>query len=184
MTFQTAWPSDKVAPNPESIAGEQEIEAAFAFRLRAASDRRLVVGRESWSLPRDRPREAEFEGDAFVRGFDSTVEFMVSREVTTSVVHRALNLMRYLFSPNTIYASIAPEDNGLVFYWTAAGMAIEIDVCADGTYWWGVKDVAGESYSGESRRLPVQRLRHSLNMFSKEVDSANPRWRDAFQQLA
>lgn len=88
-----------------------------------------------------------------------------------------MKLVDVLFTPNTVYASIAPDDGGASFYWRAGEMSIEIDIYPVEGYWWRVKDVAAESYSDDGAELPLERLKYSLNWFSKDVERENPRWR-------
>lgn len=88
-----------------------------------------------------------------------------------------MKITKFLFKPNTVYASIAEDDNGLIFYWKAGSMSIEIDVFPGEGFWWAVTDVAHESYEGSGYELEIERLKHSLNQFSKEVETANPAWR-------
>ncbi|OPX05949.1 hypothetical protein B1790_29615 [Mycobacterium sp. AT1] len=90
---------------------------------------------------------------------------------------RAMKLIDVLFTPNTIYASIAPDDGGVTFYWRAGEMSVEIDIYLGEGYWWRVQNVAAESYTDHSTDLPIERLKYSLNWFSKDVDRENPNWR-------
>lgn len=97
--------------------------------------------------------------------------------VDSGAFDRALKIVDVLFTPNTIYSSIAPDDGGVTFYWRAADMSIEIDVYSGEGYWWRVRNVAAENYSGHGSDLPTDNLKYSLTWLSKEVDRANPLWR-------
>lgn len=97
--------------------------------------------------------------------------------VDSGAYGRASKLVDVLFTPNTIYSSIAPDDGGVTFYWRAADMSIEIDVYSGEGYWWRVRNVAAENYSGHGSELPTEELKYSLTWFSKDVDRANPLWR-------
>lgn len=90
---------------------------------------------------------------------------------------RAKNLIDVLFTPNTVYASIAPDDGGVTFYWRAGDMSVEIDIYSGEGYWWRVRNVAAHSYSGDGPELPIDQLKYSLNWFSKDVERENPHWR-------
>jgi hypothetical protein len=91
---------------------------------------------------------------------------------------RAMTLVDVLFTPNTVYASISSDDNGVTFYWRAGDMSIEVDIHPVEGFWWRVRNVAAENYSGHGNAIhQYDQLKHSLKMFSKEVDRANPQWR-------
>ncbi|WP_156738532.1 hypothetical protein [Mycobacterium sp. E2699] len=91
---------------------------------------------------------------------------------------RAVTLVDVLFTPNTVYASISSDDGGVTFYWRAGDMSIEIDIHPAEGFWWRVRNVAAENYSGHGAAIhQYDQLKHSLKMFSKEVDRANPHWR-------
>lgn len=98
--------------------------------------------------------------------------------IESSAYDHAMTLIDVLFTPNTVYATIAPDDGGVSFYWRAADMSIEIDICPVGGFWWRVRNVAAENYSGSGTSIhQFDQLKHSLKMFSKEVELANPHWR-------
>lgn len=106
------------------------------------------------------------------------VDDMVADGLTdATTAERARTLIEALFTPNTVYASIAPDDGGITFYWRAADMSIEIDIYPIEGYWWRVRNVAMENYSGHGKELPIPELKHSLTWLSKEVDRVNPHWR-------
>ncbi|NKY44289.1 hypothetical protein [Nocardia cerradoensis] len=107
------------------------------------------------------------------------IQGLLSRKlIDISVAGRGKSLVDFLFTPNTIRASVTSVDDDLIFYWTALSMSIEIDVLSYGGYWWSVKEIATESYSDEGEVLPIDQLQYSLNHFSKEVEAANPEWRN------
>jgi hypothetical protein len=135
------------------------------------------------------PEFSDFWRSAVMRaltGFDSAgnrarraIDGLVSDGlVDTSTAERARILVQVLFTPNTIYASIAPDDGGITLYWRAGDMSIEIDIYPTEGYWWRVRNVAAENYSGHGGELPIEALKYSLTWFSKEVDRANPHWRN------
>jgi hypothetical protein len=97
--------------------------------------------------------------------------------IEVSSADRAKKLVDVLFTPNTIYAAIAPDDGGVTFYWRARDMSIEIDIYPSEGYWWRVRNVAMEDYSNHGNELPIEQLKYSLTWFSKEVERANPSWR-------
>ena len=97
--------------------------------------------------------------------------------IDSGAFDRGMKLVDILFTPNTIYCSIAPDDGGVTFYWRAADMSIEIDIYSGEGYWWRVRNVAAENYSGHGGELPIDALKYSLTWFSKEVDRENPHWR-------
>jgi hypothetical protein len=97
--------------------------------------------------------------------------------ISHAVADRGMDLVETLFTPNTVYASVAPDDGGLIFYWKAADMSIEIDVYAFDGFWWSWKNIAAVTKSGDGPDLPIRDLKYILTHFSKEVDAANPDWR-------
>jgi hypothetical protein len=88
--------------------------------------------------------------------------------VESGAFDRATMLIGVLFTPNTIYATVAPDDGGVTFYWRAGDMSIGIDIYAGEGYWWRVRNVAAENYSGSGYELPIEQLKHSLTWFSKQ----------------
>lgn len=97
--------------------------------------------------------------------------------IDVSSAERARQFVDVFFTPNTIYTSIAPDDGGITFYWRAQDMSVEIDIYPTEGYWWRVRNVALENYTDHGKELPIEKLKHSLKMFSKEVDRLNPNWR-------
>ncbi len=79
--------------------------------------------------------------------------------------------------PNTIYATVAPDDGGVTFYWRAGDMSVGIDIYPGEGYWWRVRNVAAENYSGSGNELPLEQLKYSLTWFCKDVERENPHWR-------
>lgn len=115
--------------------------------------------------------------DAAARGVVDIDRLAYQRLITPTLVSRGKSLTTYLFKTSTVYATISPDDEGLSFYWAAQEMSITIIVYGDG-YWWSVhNDNACDTYMGASVDLPLIRLQHSLNLFSKEVARRNPQWR-------
>ncbi|KXX62305.1 hypothetical protein [Rhodococcus sp. LB1] len=98
--------------------------------------------------------------------------------IKAAVARDALELIRFLFKSNTVYATISHDDGGVIFYWKAADMSMEIDVFPAEGFWWSVSNVAHDSYEGSGYSLNTQALKHSLNQFSKEVESVNSNWRN------
>lgn len=151
-------------------------------RTLSAQGARRHVERTSWNKPvnnrewDDAPTQLP-RSEAAKRGYAAVDMFALRGEISSATATRGRELIRFLFKPNTVYATIAPDDDGLSFYWAAAEMALTIIVYAD-EYWWSVRnDNACDSYSGEGVELPLIQLQHSLNQFSKEVVSRNPEWR-------
>lgn len=112
------------------------------------------------------------------RAYRAAAELVSEGLIETSTADRARKLVEVLFTPNTIYSSIGPDDGGLTMYWPAGDMSIEIDIYPGEGYWWRVRNVAGANYSGNGNELPIEDLKYSLTWFSKEVDRANPHWRN------
>lgn len=96
--------------------------------------------------------------------------------VNPTVAARGKALINFLFKTNTVDAAISPDDDGLAFYWAAQEMALTV-IVYQSTYWWSVRNIAGDSYSDTGVHLPLLDLEHSLNQFSKEVERRNPGWR-------
>ncbi|MFI5535867.1 hypothetical protein ACIA5H_05695 [Nocardia sp. NPDC051900] len=171
-----AWPEAGSKPSPLAepdahkvfINWEPRVVSRNRAAVFAARNRRAALAR----IPR-------VNGLAAENGIIQLADLLRGRHVDIDVAYRALQLIRFLFTPNTVYASIAPEDGGLVFFWTALDMSIEIDIIPGDKYWWSVRNVAAESYSGEGEVLPFRKLQYSLNHLSKEVEVANPKWRRA-----
>ncbi|WP_216917993.1 hypothetical protein [Nocardia noduli] len=185
ITQQTWTPELDVYSSDESSSAGARFPSAL-INYRVASRANVAASRErcEWDTPGEESFRRIHENSAKRRARTAIDQLFAEGLISSGVAWRAIRLVSYIFSAKTIFVSIAPEEAGLIFYWVAGEMAIEIDVCADGSYWWGVENVGGDSYFGGSVDLPVEELRHSLNIFSKEVDSANPHWRDAFRQMA
>lgn len=150
-----------------------------ALSVRSA---RRHIERTSWNKPASNREwdDASTQlprSEAARRGNDSIDTFLLRGDISSATAARGRELIRFLFKPNTVYATIAPDDDGLSFYWAAAEMSLTIIVYAD-EYWWSVRnDSACDSYCGAGGELPLIQLQHSLNQFSKEVVSRNPEWR-------
>ncbi|MDV3125727.1 hypothetical protein M1247_12440 [Mycobacterium sp. 21AC1] len=111
------------------------------------------------------------------RGYATLHELKEEGLIEGTTFDRAKTLIDVLFNPNTVYSSIAPDDGGVTFYWRAGEMSVGIDIYAGEGYWWRVRNVAAETYSGHGSELPLDQLKYSLNWFSKDVDRENPHWR-------
>lgn len=116
--------------------------------------------------------------DARVRAHAALNALLTGRCINAGMASRGRQLIEFLFKTHTVDASIAPEDDGLIFYWAARDMAITIEIFSSGDYWWSVRNIAGMSFSGSGSDLPLPELRYSLNQFSKEVERQNPNWRN------
>lgn len=115
--------------------------------------------------------------DAQRRGHAAISALLADKYIDSVMASRGRQLIEVLFKTNTVDASIAPEDGGLIFYWAAREMAITIQIFPSSGYWWSVRNIAEMSYSNAGSDLPLHDLRYSLNQFSKEVESQNPNWR-------
>lgn len=78
-------------------------------------------------------------------------ELYINGLISSPVYARSTEMVLTLFSSGTIYASIAPEDDGAIFYWRAGSASIQIDVESDGGFWWSVSDVASASCTRHGR---------------------------------
>ena len=121
------------------------------------------------------------EDNARVRGHAALNDLLADYCINAGMASRGRQLIEVLFKPHTIDASIAPEDDGLIFYWAARNMTITIQIFPSGDYWWSVRNIAGETYSDAGFHLPLPQLRRSLNHFSKEVERQNPNWRNTIR---
>lgn len=150
----------------------------------------VVVGRRAkWYSQRESALVTRWptgytEGDALNTSARSraneTVDKLMRRgAINGNIAARARNLIDAIFTPNTVYATITPDDGGLIFYWKAGSMSIEIDMYAPDGYWWRVKNVAEINERDSGDELPLIELKHCLAHFSKEVDRVNPKWRDS-----
>ncbi|MFL0286902.1 hypothetical protein ACJH6J_25855 [Mycobacterium sp. SMC-18] len=116
--------------------------------------------------------------DAAQRAYAAISKLVAGRLIEASVAARAQQLIKFLFKANTVDASIAPEDGGLIFYWAAQEMSLTIEIYPSAGYWWCASNISGYPLSGEGSELPLNELGNRLNHFSKEVERRNPRWRD------
>lgn len=124
-----------------------------------------------------RPSGGPVVDDAQLRGHSAISALLADQYIDHVMASRGRQLIEVLFKTNTVDASIAPEDGGLIFYWAALDMAITIQIFPSSGYWWSVRNIAGTSYSDAGSDLPLLNLRYSLNQFSKEVELQNPNWR-------
>lgn len=115
--------------------------------------------------------------DAKARGHAAISQLVADEYIDSVMASRGRQLIEVIFKTNTVDASIAPEDGGLIFYWAARNMAITIQIFPSAGYWWSVRNIAEVSYADGGSDLPLQDLRHSVNQFSKEVERQNPNWR-------
>ncbi|RRQ29226.1 hypothetical protein DK926_04920 [Rhodococcus sp. Eu-32] len=122
------------------------------------------------------------EPSAYHHGQQKIGEFLRESSIDEVMFTRAAEMMRYLFTSKTIFASIAPDDGDLIFYWKAAQLSIEIDLLANGNAWWSVDGIEDSEFTGSSHELPLVALKHYLNIFSKEVEMVNPSWRNLQEQ--
>lgn len=120
---------------------------------------------------------------ARIRAFKAIDEYLDEGLISSATADRGKAIVDDLFDRETVYSTVAPDNGGLVFYWRAGVMSIEIDVyeSPDDGYWWRINNVAAVSESGHEpgkRSAQVNhRLAHSLKQFSKEVELVNPDWR-------
>lgn len=121
---------------------------------------------------------------ARARARNSIAEYLADGLVTADAAIRGLELIRDVFARDTVYATVAPDGTGgLIFYWRAGTMSIEIDVYADVAdgYWWHINDVAAvtdaQHHAGMLSNQDKEHLAFYIERFSKEVDCINPDWR-------
>jgi|GEM_PF-2883579 len=149
---------------------------AFTAATLEAAVKRLVDSMDAWTHD-DWVRILSGRHTAKRRALDVLDDLKGQGLIEIGTFDRAKTLVDVLFTPNTVYASLAPDDGGVTFYWRAGDMSIEIDIYPGEGYWWRVRNVAAENYSGHGASLEYDKLKYSLTWFSKEVDRANPQWR-------
>ncbi|SKJ21815.1 hypothetical protein [Mycobacteroides abscessus] len=152
-----------------------------AILVPSAQSARRHVTRYAWGIQAaglawDDIPSMPLGGEAAKRGSAAIDDLIVQGYVSSAIAARGKELIRFLFKLNTVDATIAPDDEGLAFYWAAQEMSLTI-IVYQSTYWWSVRNVAGDSRSDEGTQLPLIELEHSLNQFSKEVERRNPEWR-------
>lgn len=167
LAVDSAWERQSRLPG-EMLAKLSKLDAAVTLLGRTvdawASDDRLraLTGRQT-AKSRAHAVLDDLKGHGLIEG---------------ATYDRATTLVDVLFTPNTVYASISSDDGGVTFYWRAGDMSIEVDIHPVEGFWWRVRNVAAENYSGHGSAIhQYDQLKHSLKMFSKEVDRANPQWR-------
>lgn len=97
------------------------------------------------------------------------------RLIDSEMAQRARDVVGLLFESGTIYASIAPDDGGVCFYWVAADWAITIDLYPEGGGWYCARN--GESRRVQSNGGIPRWMWDELTGFSAYVQAANPEWR-------
>lgn len=178
MTTAEAWDLTDAARR-----ADQRALLRVKLEARRHAARRSLARRTQWEaswreLVTEDPSIARSRAD---RAIDS---YLADDLISTETAARGKNLVARLFGRDTVYASVAPDTGGLVFYWRAGEMSIEIDLfeeLEDG-YWWRLVKVAGyddESGkgAGDLRESDAVRLQLALAYFSKEVEHVNPEWR-------
>lgn len=123
------------------------------------------------------PRSFNDDASAYLLGLQKVSELLLESSIDDVMLMRAVEMMKYLFTSRTIFASIAPDGGDLVFYWKAGHLSIEIDLLSDGGAWWSVDGFDAYEFTGHGLEMPLVELKHYLNIFSKEVDIINPSWR-------
>ncbi|MFD6199511.1 hypothetical protein ACFWE3_22685 [Mycobacteriaceae bacterium NPDC060252] len=124
----------------------------------------------------DHVTSAPVPDEAAKRGYEAINQLVTQGYVSSAIATRGKELINFLFKPNTVDAAVSPDDDALSFYWVAQEMSLTILVYQS-WYWWSVREIAGDSYSGEGSDLRLNELEHSLIQFSKEVERRNPDWR-------
>jgi hypothetical protein len=149
---------------------------------RKASARRSAERQEIWNESW-RGNTASESGLAICRARDAIKQFLVEDEISVSTAQRAFHVIHQIFDHESVYATVAPDNGGLVFYWRAGDMSLEIDIyedVSDGVWWcWraaGTERTGHYPYELPSR--PREHLKSYLANFSNEVGQVNPDWRD------
>lgn len=146
-------------------------KAKYLFAVSQATKRGAI---EAWPTPSTDPSVSD---NAYRRGRTAIKRLVAAGYIDIAMALRGRELIEVLFTSHTIDASIAPDDGGLIFYWAARDMAITVEIYPSAGYWWSVRNIGTQPYSGSGTDLPLQDLRYSLNQFTKEVERQNPNWR-------
>lgn len=182
MTAPDSWGSgDRYRRADQKIALRAKLDARRKAAARRSVARRAAIWENSWRELTDEPSIARVRAD---KAIDS---YLAQDLISEATADRGRSVVRRLFDRDTVYTSVAPDTGGLVFYWRAGDMSIEIDLyeeLEDG-YWWRLSKVAG--YCDESAHSPghlpesdLVRLQLALSYFSKEVERVNPLWRKQY----
>ncbi|SDE65012.1 hypothetical protein SAMN04488581_4450 [Mycolicibacterium neoaurum] len=150
-------------------------------RRKAAARRsaeRTEIWNESW-----RDNSTSDSGLAICRAREVIKQFAQDGDIDVATAQRAFHVIHQIFDRHSVYATIAPDNGGLVFYWRAGDMSLEIDIyedISDGV-WWCWRGAGTERTGHHSYELPSrtqENLKSFLATFSKEVEQVNPDWRD------
>jgi hypothetical protein len=100
-------------------------------------------------------------------------EGLVSAEVAT----RGREFVQQVFTPESVYCGIAPDNGDLTFYWVAGEQYISADLFLDGWNWTHIcTNELDRIWQGDDP--PYDHLREHLALFSASVEKANPAWRE------
>ncbi|AGT11774.1 hypothetical protein N857_gp070 [Mycobacterium phage Wanda] len=87
-------------------------------------------------------------------------------------------VVEQLFTPDTVYASIAPDNGDLTFYWRGGDRSVHLDLFIDHTCWMAATR-PGKRFKHYSRDGEIADwMRDELADFSAAVEAANPNWRE------
>lgn len=96
--------------------------------------------------------------------------------ITPEIAQRSRDLVLAIFAWETIVCSIAPDDDGICFYWRAGEHSITIDLYPDGGGWQCVRNGPHRWIKQDAR--VGREMRYALADFTEMVESINPNWRE------
>lgn len=168
------------SPTYRRVIDKAKLDARRRAAARRSAERREIWN-ESW-----RESTTSESGLAKCRARRVIRQLVEDEEISVSTAQRAFHIIHQIFDRESVYATIAPDNGGLVFYWRAGDMSLEIDIYEDVSdgVWWCSRG-AGSEQAGHSQYELSGRARAHLKSFlahfSKEVEQVNSGWRD--QQL-
>ena len=95
--------------------------------------------------------------------------------ITSELAQRGRDVVGLIFQPTSVFASIAPLDEGdLSFYWIAGNRSISIDLYSDGGGWYRAQNgLEVRTHEGGTPKW----MWDALAEFSAAVEAVNPDWR-------
>lgn len=96
--------------------------------------------------------------------------------------HQVLRFLSRVTKPNSTFAAIVPDDDGVaVVHWAAGGTSLQIDIDADGpSYLWTHTD--GKSVSFTQPAAIYNVAERVLKAMATAADEANPQWPERMQR--
>jgi len=113
------------------------------------------------------------------RALGDLVQLKLDGHIDDSMVAFAASVIQRVFDSTTVYSSVTPDDQGVIFYWTAGDYGLTLELWPPDCIYCSVTSPGDfQSWDKMPPGFIPEEFVDSLHEFSAMVQRENPRWRE------